>query len=266
MPAIVALVKSVPDTWSYKTLSENFTLDRGAVDSVLDEINEFSVEQALRLRDAHPDRGFRVIALTMGPADAEEALRRAIAMGADDAVHVVDPSLAGSDVLATAWVLHRALETIPDVAIVVAGSASSDGAAGAVPGILAEYRRVPALTAVRDVSLDGSVVRATREDRSGLYRLEAALPAVVSVTDKAAKPRFPNFKGLLAAKKHAITSLDLAAIGVDPTQVGGTHAASAVTAAIPRPAREGGPKIQVGNDGVGGAQAITKLLSERGLL
>ena len=105
MPTIVALVKNVPDTWSTKKLSEDHTLDRDAVDEVLDEVNEYSVEAALRLRESDPDAGWRVVALTVGPAGADEALRRAIAMGADDAVHVLDDALAGSDVLGTAWTL-----------------------------------------------------------------------------------------------------------------------------------------------------------------
>ena len=93
MPAIVVLVKHVPDTWSRKALEGDHTLDRVNVDSVIDEINEFAMEQALQLRDDNPDAGYRVIALTMGPAGADETLRKALAMGADDAVHVLDDAL-----------------------------------------------------------------------------------------------------------------------------------------------------------------------------
>lgn len=250
MPTIVALVKHVPDTWSAKSLEEDHTLDRTNVDSVLDEINEYAVEQALRLRDDNPDAGHRVVALTMGPAGADEALRKALAMGADDAVHLVDDSLAGSDVLGTTWALTNAINTIPEVVLIVAGNASSDGAMGALPGILAEYRQVPALTNVRTVTLSGDQVTAVRETTEGLYELQAPLPAIVSVTDKAEKPRFPNFKGLMAAKKHEITTLDLAAIGVSPEQVGLGRAATAVTAASPRPARTGGEVIR-GEDAAG---------------
>ena len=138
MPAIVVLVKHVPDTWSQKALEEDNTLDRVNVDSVIDEINEYAMEQALQLRDDNPDAAYRVIALTMGPAGADETLRKALAMGADDAVHVLDEAIAGSDLLGTAWVLTNAINTIADVALVVAGNASSDGAMGALPGVLAE--------------------------------------------------------------------------------------------------------------------------------
>lgn len=245
MPTIVALVKHVPDTWSAKTLEADNTLDRATVDSVIDEINEYAVEQALLL--AATDDSYRVVALTMGPAGADEALRKALAMGAHDAVHLLDDSLAGSDLLGTAWALANALNTIEDVSIIVAGNASSDGAMGALPGILSEYRQIPALTNVRSAELNGDTITAVRETAEGRYELSATLPAIVSVTDKADKPRFPNFKGLMAAKKHQITVLDLATIGVLPTQVGLAHAATAVTGSSERPARTAGSRIS-GND------------------
>ncbi|RNE48380.1 electron transfer flavoprotein subunit beta/FixA family protein [Corynebacterium alimapuense] len=250
MPTIVALVKHVPDTWSAKTLEPDNTLDRVNVDSVIDEVNEYSMEQALQLRDSQPDAGWRVIALTVGAAGADATLRKALAMGADDAIHVLDDALAGSDVLGTSWTLTNALNQIEDVQIIITGGASSDGAMGAVPGILAEYRQIPALTNLTSVELSGTMLSAVRETTEGRHELSASLPAIVSVTDKAAKPRFPNFKGLMAAKKHQITVLDLAAIGVAPAQVGLAHSATAVTAAAPRPARVAGEVIR-GEDSAG---------------
>lgn len=245
MPTIVALVKSVPDTWSEKALEEDFTLDRSNVDEVIDEVNEFSVEQALRLREDNPQAGFRVIALAVGPASAGEAVRRAIAMGADDGIHVTDERLAGSDVLATAWTIASAIGKLEKVQLVVAGGASSDGATGALPGILAEYLQYPALTQVNAVHLDGAdKLAATREDDRGRLELEAPLPAVVSVTDKADKPRFPNFKGLMTAKKHELTVWDLDAVGVAASQVGLDNAATAVTGANERAARVRGEIIR----------------------
>ena len=265
MPTIVALVKHVPDTWSAKTLEADNTLDRVSVDSVIDEINEYAMEQALKLRDDNPGAGLRVVALTMGPAGADEALRKALAMGADDAVHVLDEALAGSDVLGTTWALTNALNTIEDVQIIVAGNSSSDGAMGALPGILAEYRQVPALTGVRSVALDGQTVTAVRETSAGRYELSAQLPAIISVTDKAPKPRFPNFKGLMAAKKHEITVLDIAAIGVDAAQVGLAHSATAVTAATQRPERTAGDVIG-GADGEAAAARVAAFLADEKFL
>ena len=257
MPTIVALVKNVPDTWSAKELETDHTLDRTNVDSVLDEINEYAMEQALRLRDDNSDAGYRVVALTMRPAGAEEALRKALAMGADDAVHLVDDALAGSDLLGTAWALNSAINTIGDVALIVAGNASSDGAMGALPGVLAEYRQIPALTSVRSAALSDGQLSAVRETVEGIFELQAPLPAILSVTDKADKPRFPNFKGLMAAKKHEITTLDIAAVGVAEGQVGLGYAATAVTAASERPARTAGEVVR----GDGAVARVTDFLA-----
>ena len=259
MPVIVVLVKSVPDTWSTKSLTEDFTLDRVGADSVIDEINEFAVEQALRLREAHD--GYEVVAVSAG---TEEALRKALAMGVDRAVLLKDDALAGSDALGTAWALSNLINTIEDVALIVTGSASSDGAMGVIPGLLSEYRQQPALTFVRSVSLDGSVVRAIRETNDGDSHIEAPLPAIVSVTDKADKPRFPNFKGIMAAKKAEITTVDLAGIGVAPEQVGLAHAATAVTAAAQRPARQQGEMVR--GDAAAAAAAIVDFLANENLI
>ncbi len=250
MSTIVVLVKNVPDTWSKRTLEADFTLDREGVDEVLDEINEFALEQALRLRDAHPDAAYKVVALSAGPVAADEALRKALSMGADQAILLNDASLAGSDLLGTAWALNNAINTIADVALIVAGSASSDGSMGALPGVLAEYRQTAALTGLSAVSINSTEVHGTRTDQHGSHELKAALPAVVSITDKADKPRFPNFKGIMAAKKATIGRLSLAEIGVAPEQVGLGHAATAVTAAAERPARTQGELIGSSNAAV----------------
>ncbi|WKD59437.1 electron transfer flavoprotein subunit beta/FixA family protein [Corynebacterium caspium] len=262
MSTIVVLVKHVPDTWSTKALNADNTLDRLSVDSVLDEINEFAVEQALRLRDDNPGANIQVVALTMGPAGAEEALRKALAMGVDDALHICDEALAGSDVLATSWTLNSALNTLSDISLIIAGNASSDGSMGALPGIIAEYRAIPALTQVRDLKLVDGKIQAVREDPHGIYEVSASLPAVVSVTDQNAKPRFPNFKGLMAAKKHPIKTLSIADIGVQPTQVGAAHAATAVLAANMRSAREAGEVIGA----AGAVPKITDLIIAENLL
>lgn len=262
MPAIVALVKNVPDTWSTRSLKSDYTLDRENVDNVIDEINEFSVEQALRLRDDNPEAGYTVVALSVGATASEDALRKALAMGADSAVLVTDSALAGSDVLGTAWTIAGALNTIEDVALVVAGNASSDGSMGSLPGILSEYRQQPALTNLKSVSIEGTLVKGVRETNDGDYDIEAPLPAIVSITDKADKPRFPNFKGIMAAKKAEIKKLSLAEIGVAPEQVGLSHAATAVTAAADRPERSQGDVIGAS----GAAEKIAEYLASENLI
>ncbi|MDK8504846.1 electron transfer flavoprotein subunit beta/FixA family protein [Corynebacterium accolens] len=238
MPTIVALVKHVPDTWSTKSLEDDHTLDRTSVDNIIDEINEYSVEQALRLRDENPDENYRVVALTMGPAQADEALRKALAMGADDAVLVSDDALAGADALSTAWTLNAAINTLEDVQLITLGNEASDASTGTLAGLLAEYRQLPALTELHQVELSGGAVKGSREDARGTWELEAALPAIISVTDKADKPRFPNFKGLMAAKKAEITTLSVADLGIEaiaPT--------TTVTESSKRPPRTAGEVI-----------------------
>lgn len=262
MSTIVVLVKNVPDTWSKRTLEADFTLDREGVDRVLDEINEFALEQALRLRESNPDAGYRVVALSAGPAGGEEALRKALSMGADEAIQLSDDALAGSDLLGTAWALNNAINTIADVSLIVTGSASSDGSMGALPGVLAEYRQVPALTNLSALKVEGASITATRIDNHGTYELQAALPAVVSISDKADKPRFPNFKGIMAAKKAEIKKLSLAEIGVAPEQVGLSHAATAVTAAADRPERSQGDVIGAS----GAAEKIAEYLASENLI
>lgn len=265
MPTIVALIKNVPDTWSTRTLAPDFTLDRDNVDNVIDEINEFALEQALRLREANPDAGYRVVALNAGPAGSDEALRKALAMGADEAIQLRDDALAGSDVIGTAWALHNAINTVADVQLIVTGNASSDGSMGALPAILAEYRQLPALTELSSITLSGAEITATRETNLGTYELKSQLPAVVSVGDKADKPRFPNFKGLRAAKNAEITVLDLVAIGVAPGQVGLDNAATIVRSAENRPARAAG-EVYRANDPAEAATRIADYLAEKKLI
>ena len=260
MPTIAALVKHVPDTWSEMSLEDDFTLDRESVDNVIDEINEYSVEQALRLRDDNPDKDFRVVALTVGPAAADAALRKALAMGADDAVHVTDESLSGADALSTAWVLNHALNALDDVQIVTMGERSADGQTGLVAGFLSEYRQVPALTCVSSVALAGDELTAVRDDARGRWELTAPLPAIVSVGEEADKPRFPTFKKLMAAKKHDVTVYDVAQLGIDPIAP-----TTQVTDATKRPPREAGETIEATTPEET-AKKIADFLADRNLL
>lgn len=265
MPTIVVLVKHVPDSWSTKTLEEDFTLDRQSVDEVIDEINEHAMEQALRIKEADPEAGWKVVALTVGASRADGALRKAIAMGADDAILVTDEAIAGSDLLGTAWAINQALGTVGEVDLIVAGNASTDGKMGALAGVLSEYRQIPALTNLNSVTCDAAArtVAGQRETSAGCYDISAPLPAIISVTERSGKARFPNFKGIMAAKKAQITVLDAAACGIDPATVGLAHAATAVTGVIVRPERTRGEIIHDTGDA---AIRIADYLVEQRLL
>ncbi|QNQ90071.1 electron transfer flavoprotein subunit beta [Corynebacterium poyangense] len=261
MPAIVVLVKSVPDTWSERTLSEDFTLDRENTRNVLDDINQYSVEQALQIKEAYPDRGWKVIVLTLGPAHAEEALRKAIAMGADDAILVSAEEFSGSDVMGTGWGLSAALRQIPEVELVMMGTQSSDGATGVLAGIVSEFTKLPALTHLKSVEISGNTIRGTRATRAGEWQLEAKLPALVSLSDQAGIPRSPNFPRPRAAKKATIYHWGLDGLGMAKSQVGLAHAATAVIDAREKPARGHG-EIFRDSDSASTAKKIADFLAD----
>jgi electron transfer flavoprotein beta subunit len=264
MTNIVVLIKQVPDTWSERKLTDgDYTLDREAADAVLDEINERAVEEALQIREKEAADGVEgsVTVLTAGPERATEAIRKALSMGADKAVHLKDDGLHGSDVIQTGWALARALGTIEGTELVIAGNEATDGSGGAVPAIIAEYLGLPQLTHLRKLSLEGGKVTGERETDDGLFTLEATLPAVVSVTEKMNEPRFPSFKGIMAAKKKEVTVLTLADIGVEADEVGLANAGSTVLSSTPKPAKTAGEKVA--DEGEGGNEIVKYLVGQK---
>lgn len=256
---IVVLVKQVPDTWSERTLSESdHTLDRDSADAVLDEINERAVEAALQLQEAH---GGEVTVVCMGPARATEAIRKALSMGADKAVHLTDGALHGSCAVQTARALAKVIGTVGEYDLVIAGDESTDGASGAVPAMLAELLDLPQLTRARAVRTDGTSITVERETDDGLTTVTASLPAVISVNEKINDPRYPSFKGIMAAKKKPVTTLTLADAGIDAGEVGLATALSTVLEAKPRPPRSAGQKVE--DDGAGGQRIAEYLIAQK---
>jgi electron transfer flavoprotein beta subunit len=244
---IVVLVKQVPDTWSERKLTDaDHTLDRESADAVLDEINERAVEEALLLQEAH---GGEVTVIAMGPDRATDAIRKALSMGADKAIHVNDEALHGSDSLATAKVLAKAIGTVENVDLVIAGNEATDGRAGAVPAIVAELLGLPQVTQLRKVTVEGSTIKGERETDEGVAFLEASLPAVISVTEKINEPRYPSFKGIMAAKKKPVSTLTVADLGIDASEVGLSGAWTQVLEAAPKPPRSAGQRVEDGGDG-----------------
>ena len=259
MPNIVVLVKQVPDTYSERKLSEgDHTLDRDSADAVLDEINERAIEEALQIKEAHDGE---VTVLCVGPDRATDAIRKGLSMGADKAIHVLDDALHGSDLLQTAKVLAAAVRTVEDVDLVIAGNEASDGAGGAVPAVVAELLGYPQLTHAREVTVDGTTVKVTRETEDGLTHLEASLPAVISVGEKINEPRYPSFKGIMAAKKKPVETVDIADLGVDTGDVGLENAWSTVVEAAPKPPREAGQRVE--DDGDGGVKIAEYLVGQK---
>ena len=214
---IVVCVKQVPDATADRTFTEDGRTDRESVDSLLSELDEYAVEQALRIAESGVDA--EITYLTVGPDDAKGALRKALAMGGDAAVHVSDDAIAGSDAFGTSLVLARAIED-GGFDLVLCGMASTDGTLGVVPALLAERLGVPAVTHLDEVSVGEGTVTGRREgEGEGIY-VQAALPAVVSVTDRSGDARYPSFKGIMAAKKKPLQTLSLADLGIEEEHVG----------------------------------------------
>lgn len=227
---IVVCVKHVPDVQSERRL-EDGRLVRGE-DDVLNELDENAVEAAVSLVEEH---GGEVITLSMGPEDAEDGLRRALQMGADSAVLVSDEALVGADVVTTAGVLAAAIARIGDVDLVLTGMASLDAMTSMLPGALAASLGVPALTLAHELEVKGSEVTITRTLGTLTETIAAAMPALVSVTDQANEPRYPNFAAMRAAKKKPLEVWDLAELGVERRED-----VSTLSHAEARPAREAG--------------------------
>jgi electron transfer flavoprotein beta subunit len=252
---IVVCVKYVPDATGDRHFAQDLTADRGGVDGLLSELDEYAVEQALQIAEAADDAEITV--LTVGPADARDALRKALSMGADQAVHVEDDALHGTDALGTSLVLAKALEQV-GFDLVVCGMASTDGTMGVLPALLAEHLGVPQVTLLSEA--DG-VVTGRRDGDAATEQLQAQLPAVISVTDQSGEARYPSFKGIMAAKKKPVTSLDLSELGLTADQVGLAGAWTTVESVAERPARTAGTIVT--GEGEGGRQLAAFLAGQK---
>ncbi|MFQ4147125.1 electron transfer flavoprotein subunit beta/FixA family protein [Arthrobacter sp. LAPM80] len=240
---IVVLIKQVPDTSRERTLvPATGWLDRDAAENLVDEINERALEVALRVKDS--DKSTEITVLAMGPEEATKAIRKALSMGADSGIHVLDDGLAGADATRTAAVLAAALRST-SADVIVAGNESTDGRGGVVPAMVAEHLGLPLVGGLSAVDLGNATVSGTREGETGSLQISAQLPAVVTVTERTAEARFPNFKGILTAKRKPVTTLSLADL-----DVAATPARAVVVAHSERPAREAGRKIV--DDGAAG--------------
>jgi len=255
---IVVCLKQVPDTYSERKLrAADSTLDRDAADGVMNELDEYAVEEGLRLAEAH---GGEVTILTMGPEKASESIRKALSMGADKAVHLMDDALAGSDALATSAAIAAVLGRT-GFDLVILGSESTDARMGVMAAMLAERLGVPQLSFASKVEIDGTAIVINRQTDYGYDRVEASLPAVISVVEKINEPRYPSFKGIMAAKKKPVEKPSLADIGLDPGQVGLGSAATEVISFANRPARQAGTVVK--DEGDGGIKAAEFLAAQK---
>jgi electron transfer flavoprotein beta subunit len=265
---IAVCVKQVPDSWAEKKMA-NGLLDRANVDAVLNDLDEYAVEEALRIVEANSASGevgeasgHSVTIISMGPERATEALRKALSMGADDAILISDAALSGSDALATSLVLSEVIKK-GNYDLVICGTESTDARMSVVPAMLAERLGVAQLTFAGKVKVDpaASTVEIDRVTEFGIETMNAKFPVVLSVIEKINEPRYPSFKGIMAAKKKVITTMTLAETGVAASSVGLSAAWSTVKDALPRPARSAG--IKVTDEGEGGSKLVDYLVEKR---
>ena len=255
---IVVCVKYVPDATGDRRFADDNTTDRDSVDGLLSELDEYGVEQALKIAEASGDA--EVTVLTVGPDDAKDALRKALSMGADKAVHVNDDDIHGTDAIGTSAILAKAIEKT-GYDLVVCGMASTDGTMGVIPALLSERLGVPQVTLLSEVSVEGGTVKGRRDGDAATELLEASLPAVVSVTDQSGEARYPSFKGIMAAKKKPVQSYDLDDLGIEADEVGLAGAWTAVDSATARPARTAGTIVK--DEGEGGKQLAAFLAEQK---
>ena len=254
---IAVCVKQVPDTWAEKTLQAgDSTLDREGPEGVMNEIDEYAVEEALQLVEAH---GGDVTVVTMGPVKAAETVRKALSMGAEAGVHLLDDGLHGSDALATSYALAEVLKD-RGFDLVIFGSESTDARMSVVPAMVAERLGWAQATFAQKVEVSGDTVITHRVSETGFDTVEAPTPAVISVVEKINEPRFPSFKGIMAAKKKPVETLSIGDAGLDASRLGLSAAWTTVADFAARPPKAAGTVVT--DEGDGGVK-IADFLSEQ---
>jgi electron transfer flavoprotein beta subunit len=249
---VVVCVKQIPDPAEPGALDpETKTLKRDGK-LILDESDSYGVEMALQLVDAAG--GGEVTLVSMAPNSETAGLRTALAMGAAKAVLVSDPALRGSDALTTAKVLARAIGRAGDYDLVLAATESSDGYTGTVPEQLAEVLGLPSVTFAKSISIDGGTAKVDRQTEAGYDEVVCPLPAVVSVTAGVVEPRYPSFKGIMAAKSKPVDECTVTDLGLDGGSVGWAGAGEEIVEVETAEARQAGEVVE--DDGEGFARIV----------
>jgi len=236
---VAVCVKQIPDPADPGAIDpETKTLKRD-VKLILDESDSYGVEMALQLVGGDGE----VVLVSMAPNGEVNGLRTALAMGADSAILVSDDALAGSDALGTAKVLAAAIARAePD--LVIAGTESSDGYTGTVPEQVAEFMGLPSVTFAKEVAIADGTVSVKRQTEAGYDEVTCPLPCLVSVTAGVVEPRYPSFKGIMAAKSKPVDQVGIADLGIDASAVGWAGGGQEIIEIAPAPAREAGEVIE----------------------
>jgi electron transfer flavoprotein beta subunit len=259
---ILVCVKQVPDpnTGEYQIDPGTKRLVRDGATNVLDPGAEVALEAALQLAERAGDSTVTVV--TMGPEEAEDALRRALAMGATDGVLITDDDLAGSDALSTAKALAATIREV-GYDLILCATESTDGYTGMVPGMVAELLGIPHLSFVRSLDVQGGVLTGQRVVALGYQTVECRLPVLVAIASGSHEPRYPALKGIMAAKRKKVEEYALADLGLEAGAVGGAAARERVLELRPVEERQAGQIVE--DDGTGAAQ-IAALLRQRGVI
>jgi electron transfer flavoprotein beta subunit len=231
---IIVCIKQVPDTDAVRLDPETHTLKREGVKAIINPFDLYALEEGLRVKDS---QGGEVTVLTMGPPQAEEALREALGYGADKAVLLSDKAFAGADTWATALTLARAVQKL-GFDLIFTGKQAIDGDTAQVGPMLATMLHIPYVAWVRKLTFpDGKKMAVERLLDHGYDALEVKLPAVVSVVKEINEPRVPSFKAKMKAKKEAIPTWALADLGLNPQDVGLAGSFTQVVKVFPPPPR-----------------------------
>lgn len=254
---VVVLVKQVPDTYEKRQVAlDTGLLARAASENVVDEIDERVCAVAADLKKE--GIATEVVAVTMGPADAEKAIRKVLALAADRAVHITDDALAGSDMVQTARVLA---EAVKDADLVLTGAESTDGGGAMVPAMIAQILGRPHIIGADSIDMtDGTVTGVTNTETEKLT-LSAATPAVVSLTEKAGEPKLPNFKAIREAKKKEVAVTSLADLGISAGP-DAAYVRNVMVSAAERPPKAAGQKVS----GDTAATELVDFLAQRHLI
>jgi electron transfer flavoprotein beta subunit len=259
---IVVTVKQVPDTNAEKTFDPaTKRLNRSSIENVLNPFDEYAIEEALRIKEALGG-DTTVTILTMAPASGTDVVRKALGMGADNAVLVSDDAIGGSDSMATAYLLAQTLKHI-GFDLVLSGTQSTDAICSVVPAAVAEHLGVPSVTYVKKLNVTDGALEAQRETESGYVRVTAQLPALVSVTKAINEPRYPTLKGIMGAKKKEIKTPALAEVGADSSKIGEAGSKTKVESFAPVGARTKGDVITVSDPKEGAKKILDFLIAKK---
>ena len=260
---IVVTVKLVPDPNAVKRIdSQTKRLVRTGVETVLNPYDEYALEAGLQLKERSGGDS-RVTVFSMAPESLKETLRKALAMGADDAVLLADAGLEGSDVWATAYAIAGALRKL-EFDLLIVGGLTDDSSTGAVPGAIAEHLGLPCVTNARKIDIAGEGLEVERETDAGYQTVRAPLPSLLTTALTFGEPRYASLKGIMGAKKKTIAATSLADLALE-LPVGTSGAKTELRSFTPPPARGKGRTLEA-SDGLAGAQAIFEFLQEKKLI